>query len=370
MKYVEITGNEAFVKLIENSGLSDYIFRNIDFRLFENKIRKLRFSNCLFLGCQLPPNVVEALWHENSIFPKLDVPFDLYPHKLYDASVLYDAYIPGKPETYIETFDFNVYSYFMKYGKENLPIIASISQRLHDQGITDALHDFLAHYPEKKLVAIMGGHTISRNSAEYRQVALLSKKLTETGYLMISGGGPGAMEATHLGAWFASRSEKKLEQAFEILKQAPDYKHKLWLDKAFEVIVKYPRSANFESLGVPTWFYGHEPASPFASKIAKYFANSIREDGLLSIAKGGIVFTPGSAGTLQEIFQDAAQNHYKVFGYPSPMIFYGKSYWNNDVPAFPFLQNLQQTGKYQNLILFNLDNMNEVVAQLNRFSES
>ena len=39
-----------------------------------------------------------------------------------------------------------------------------------------------------------------------------------------------------------------------------------------------------QSLGVPTWFYGHEPTNLFATHVAKYFANSIREDGLLAIA--------------------------------------------------------------------------------------
>ena len=41
--------------------------------------------------------------------------------------------------------------------------------------------------------------------------------------------------------------------------------------------------------------------------------------GLLAIAKHGVIYAPGSAGTIQEIFQDAAQNHYSSFGPPSPM---------------------------------------------------
>ena len=63
-----------------------------------------------------------------------------------------------------------------------------------------------------------------------------------------------------------------------------------------------------------------EPISLFASHIAKYFSNSIREDGLLAVATAGIVFAPGGAGTMQEIFQDGAQNAYRVFG-RSPMAF-------------------------------------------------
>ncbi len=49
--------------------------------------------------------------------------------------------------------------------------------------------------------------------------------------------------------------------------------------------------------------------------------------GLLAIATHGVVFAPGSAGTIQEIFQDAAQNHYASFGPPSPMMLLGVDYW-------------------------------------------
>ena len=75
------------------------------------------------------------------------------------------------------------------------------------------------------------------------------------------------------------------------------------------------------SLSIPTWFYGHEPSNPFATHIAKYFSNSEREDGLLAVATAGIVFVPGGPGTLQEVFQDAAQNAYETYGRSSPMVF-------------------------------------------------
>ena len=38
------------------------------------------------------------------------------------------------------------------------------------------------------------------------------------------------------------------------------------------------------SLGIPTWYYGNEPPNLFASHAGKYFFNSVREDGLVSIA--------------------------------------------------------------------------------------
>src|SRR5260370_38022412 len=71
------------------------------------------------------------------------------------------------------------------------------------------------------------------------------------------------------------------------------------------------KTAKGESPALPTWYYGHEPTTPFATHIAKYFQNSIREDGLIALAVHGIVSASGRAGTLQEIFQDTVRNYYR-----------------------------------------------------------
>jgi predicted Rossmann-fold nucleotide-binding protein len=104
------------------------------------------------------------------------------------------------------------------------------------------------------------------------------------------------------------------------------------------------------SLGIPTWLYGHEPPTVFATHIAKYFANSVREEGLLAIAHHGVVFSPGSAGTIQEIFQDACQNHYQSFLFASPMIFLGKRFWTEEKPVFPLLERLARGHGYHALL--------------------
>jgi predicted Rossmann-fold nucleotide-binding protein len=93
-------------------------------------------------------------------------------------------------------------------------------------------------------------------------------------------------------------------------------------------------------LAVPTWHYGHEPPTPFASHLAKYYQNSLREDGLLALAKYGIVYVEGKAGTLQEIFQDAAQNYYKSFDWFSPMVLFGRAYWTDVLPIVETLKKL------------------------------
>ena len=98
----------------------------------------------------------------------------------------------------------------------------------------------------------------------------------------------------------------------------------------------YPSDA--QSLAIPTWFYGHEPSNLFASHIAKYFSNALREDGLLALATGGVIYARGSAGTMQEIFMDLCQNHYRTFGAPAPMIFLGSEWWKDETGVWPLVE--------------------------------
>ena len=187
----------------------------------------------------------------------------------------------------------------------------------------------------------MGGHRLARDAEEYRAVALLGRALARANIVVVSGGGPGAMEAAHLGAWHAGRRDEDLDTAIAILGHAPLHTPvEPWLDTALEVRRRFDGVRAGISIGVPTWHYGHEPSNVFPTAIAKYFANSEREDGLLALATHGVVFAPGSAGTIQEIFQDAAQNHYRVTGFASPMIFLGTRYWQHTKPVYPLLQQL------------------------------
>ena len=175
------------------------------------------------------------------------------------------------------------------------------------------------------------------------------------------------MEATHLGAWMAGFSGQDIDDALVTMMPSPSFKDKGWLGTAFNVIDRYPQQ-EYVSLGIPTWLYGHEPSTPFATHIAKFFENSIREDSILTLAFGGIIYAPGSAGTLQEIFQEAVQNHYLTFGFSSPMIFLGKRFWTEEIPVYPLLEHLMKTGKYKNLLLTLTDDIDEAVATLLHFN--
>jgi predicted Rossmann-fold nucleotide-binding protein len=344
--------------------------QGLDLSNFTAQILKTVFRDCIFLGCELSPEADYYLLHsDNALFPQLRVPFKMYLNRLYTYKDLYNGFDYRNPNSYFETADYKIYKFFKENGSaEPDSIKVTLAQRLHDHGVSDALHDFLKIVGNpKKIVAVMGGHGMPRGSTDYRQVAQIGKKLAESGFLPVSGGGPGAMEATHLGAWFAERPLSDLEAAIDILSTAPKYTDSLWLSKAFEVMERYPRITAAESLGIPTWLYGHEPPTPFASKIAKYFANSIREEGLLAIAKGGVIYSPGSAGTIQEIFQDATQNHYLSFDIASPMVFLNRKYWAEERPIFPLLERMQKEGKYKNLLLTISDDSEEILQVLQNF---
>jgi hypothetical protein len=93
-------------------------------------------------------------------------------------------------------------------------------------------------------------------------------------------------------------------------------------------------------LAVPTWLYGHEPANLFAARIAKYFSNAIREDTILRLVRGGIVFATGRAGTVQEIFQAATKSFYATDGESGPFVFLGRRFWTEELPVESLLRPL------------------------------
>ncbi|MEM9260399.1 MAG: hypothetical protein AAGA62_12190, partial [Bacteroidota bacterium] len=247
--------------------------------------------------------------------------------------------------------DLHIYEHFSK-SRYNPTINEALWQRIHDHAIDDALRK-LMQYDEhgmtsQKCVAIMGGHGVGRDHKYFRQTVATAKLLGERGYFVASGGGPGIMEAANLGAYLAGQDNRAVEEALAILERAPKYTDPGYQEAAQQVLDQYPDGQ--QNLAIPTWFYGHEPSNLFASHIAKYFSNSIREDTLLAVALYGIVFAPGSAGTTQEIFMDAAQNHYATFNFYSPMVFLGKHRYEVETMIYPLVRQLSYERDYHDFL--------------------
>src|SRR5690606_36286769 len=185
----------------------------------------------------------------------------------------------------------------------------------------------------------MGGHSAARGELTYTDGARLGRMLAQT-HTVATGGGPGAMEAVNLGDYLSGHGADALDEALEILRHVPDFAARIgdWARAAFAVRDLFPGGS--ESLGIPNWHYGHEPPNAFASAIAKYCRNAQREAILLEICQAGIVFLPGAAGTVQEIFQDACENYYADESSIAPMVLVGREYWTERRPAWPLLQAL------------------------------
>ena len=275
-----------------------------------------------------------------------DIPVNAFRSSLYTRFDLLSGFDCDDPRSYERTLDFQAYQFFVSSGKRAVTSYEhSIVESLHDNSMTQALLTFLQG---RRVVGFMGGHDVDRDSQTYRNVAVLAKRIAEANFVVTTGGGPGAMEAGHAGAFYANEPASVLEHALAALAQQPTLPSDLgqilfpdgtvrydllealhaWQAVAERLVSLGPSSKDrAPSLGVPTWLYGHEPPTPFADYTAKYFQNSIREDGLLAIANHGVVFVEGRAGTFQEVFQIANQNYYLTEGPFRPMIFLGREFW-------------------------------------------
>jgi predicted Rossmann-fold nucleotide-binding protein len=275
-----------------------------------------------------------------------------FPRKLYTAEELLHGFVNGDPASYVKTWDFRAFAQYVKDGGSSpASLDVRLRQAEHDSYMSDALRRYLIRH--ESVVGIMGGHNLLRSDDAFAAIATLARSLAQNGFLVVTGGGPGAMEAAHLGAAFSGAGNGVLERALEEIRKVPKLPNlqgllnpdgtiapgqeenireaHQWLFAALKAKALAPKFLG-ESLAIPTWLYGQEPTTPLATSYAKYFQNSIREESLITNARAGVVYAQGGGGTLREIFQDMEQNYYAQDAtHFTPMIFFDPGgYWKRD----------------------------------------
>ncbi len=134
-------------------------------------------------------------------------------------------------------------------------------------------------------VTVYGSSRVPAGDPVYKQAEDLAQRLACQGYSVITGGGPGVMEAANKGA----------------------------------------RDAGGVSVGINVWFPDEQPSNPYATlslQIQHLFVRKI----LLVRYASAVVFLPGGYGTLDEFFETLTLIQTERLR-PVPVILLGKWYW-------------------------------------------
>lgn len=357
-----LSGFDALVA--QTSNLEGVFVQALDLRERREQLRRSRVRGAVFLGCDLAPASAESLRARGALlFPSLpDVPLHPYRGQLYTPSELYAPLPDG---SYEDSLDGRVYAWTQAQTQDQpADLEYTLATSLHDHAIGDALDDLVGQLDPRSMVGIMGGHALQRGDAGYRAAVELGASLAQDGRLVLTGGGPGAMEAANLGAYLARHSAAERDEACALLSAAPSFRDGIdpWARAAMAVLERFPDGA--ASLGIPTWFYGHEPPNLFATSIAKYVSNALREDVLLRLCRGGIIYLPGAAGTVQELFQAVTANYYATApDQIAPLILAGRAQWADDLPAWPLLERLARGRAMEQRVVL-VDDPREALAHL------
>src|SRR5262249_24805530 len=148
------------------------------------------------------------------------LPFSESRRQLNDQADLYDRFDLDDPDSLADCRDTLIYRYFVQHGKSRVPDApATRAEALHDNGVTQPLNRFIHGKP---VVGLRGDHGLSRKgNALYEETAFLARDLARNGILVMSGGGAGAMEASHLGVLFRDKTDSELQAAVQRLAAVP-----------------------------------------------------------------------------------------------------------------------------------------------------
>jgi uncharacterized protein (TIGR00730 family) len=185
---------------------------------------------------------------------------------------------------------------------------------------TDAFEDLDSIGPA---VSIFGSARIDENDFYYKKATQIAEKLSQSGYTVITGGGPGIMEAANRGAY----NVKGVSVGLNI---------ELPHEQAINPYISIPLSF-------------------------KYFFT--RKVTFMKYAVGFIVM-PGGFGTMDELFESLVLKQTNKIG-QFPIVLFGKEFFN---PLLDFMKHLEGYGYIdkKDINLFMLtDDVDEVVSYIN-----
>ena len=135
-------------------------------------------------------------------------------------------------------------------------------------------------------VTVFGSSRINTASSEYRMGMELGEKLAKIGYSVLTGGGPGVMEAVNRGA----------------------------------------HEANGHSAGINIFLPEEQRANPYIEPAITMNYFFVRKVLLLKYSTA-FIFMPGGFGTLDELFETVTLVQTKKIA-PFPVILVGREFWN------------------------------------------
>lgn len=213
--------------------------------------------------------------------------------KIKTAPLCPDPQLPPVKEDFRETFQWRIFRIMAEF--------------------IDGFH-FIVDF--KKAVSIFGSTSFSPQNHYYQEARKLGKLLARAGYTVITGGGPGIMEAANRGA-------------FEVGGKSVGLNIQLPEGQRMNPYVKSPIGFNYF----------------FIRKVMLSFASQI------------YIFFPGGFGTLDEFFEIVTLIQTKKLTRPVPVIIVGKEYWQ---PLFNWLKSevyqKQRAIKKKDLEIFHLVN--------------
>jgi uncharacterized protein (TIGR00730 family) len=144
-------------------------------------------------------------------------------------------------------------------------------------------------------VTIFGTKSIIPGSTYYEAAYEMGKKLAQNGFSVITGGGPGIMEAANKGAF----------------------------------------EAGGESVGVAAQFEGKDRLNSYVTKSKSFYFPFIRKL-IITSPSDEFIFFPGGLGTLHQLFELLTLQETKKIE-PVPTLLYGNEYWQ---PLLDFIHTL------------------------------